>query len=237
MENTAAVDIQEDVYVKHSLSTILPEMSDRDFKSLKSSISEKGFMPEFPIYLYEGRILDGGHRYRAATEVGVTPIFKEFSGTEMQALAFILTANVSRRHLSKREIAQTIVNAESLKPESKRATKQQIASAADVGRDTVSQAIKLREKDPEGAEAVARGYPARKTDLKAGLTSEVKPTPRISRDSAETPKAVGARVVSVNIPIGLYNSIASAANPRGLTVNQAIKEALNQWVEASSRLV
>ena len=59
-----------------------------------------GFRLDRAIATYEGKILDGRHRYEAAIKAGVDPIFAEFQGTKEEAIAFVTSENVARRHLS-----------------------------------------------------------------------------------------------------------------------------------------
>ena len=59
-----------------------------------------GFRLDRAIATYEGKILDGRHRYEASLQAGVDPIFAEFQGTKEEAVAFVTSENVARRHLS-----------------------------------------------------------------------------------------------------------------------------------------
>ena len=216
METTDQVN---DDYELHPLSTILPAMSADDFKRLKGSIATRGFLKENPIVLYEGRILDGQHRYRACSELGIEPLFRDFVGSEPQALALVLANNTDRRHLTKAQIAQTIVNSESLKPAAARATTAQIAEMTGCTADTVRQAIRLRDEDSALATAVATGKePATRAARAVGLASK---------------KLVGARVVGVNVPVKLYNQIVDvAAADNGKTAIEWIKKTLKEAVTA-----
>jgi hypothetical protein len=62
-----------------------------------------GFRIDRAIATYEGKILDGRHRYEAAIKAGVDPIFAEFQGTKEEAIAYVTSENVARRHLSSPE--------------------------------------------------------------------------------------------------------------------------------------
>jgi hypothetical protein len=62
-----------------------------------------GYRQDRPIMLYEGSILDGRHRYEAALKSGAEPIFVEFQGSVVDAIAYVTSENVARRHLNSRE--------------------------------------------------------------------------------------------------------------------------------------
>jgi hypothetical protein len=52
---------------------------------------------QHPIVLFEGKILDGKHRYKACTKLGRTPLFKEYTGDDPAGL--VVALNVLRRRL------------------------------------------------------------------------------------------------------------------------------------------
>ncbi len=54
---------------QHPLSAAFPAMDADDFQSLKDSIENIGV--QNPITLYDGMVIDGWHRYTAATELGM----------------------------------------------------------------------------------------------------------------------------------------------------------------------
>ncbi len=83
---------------KHRLN-ILPEMKEEAYVSLKNDIEKNGFDNKFPIYIYEDEIIDGWNRFKACKELKVTPIYKNFTGSSLEALTFILRTN-NRRDLS-----------------------------------------------------------------------------------------------------------------------------------------
>lgn len=53
-----------------------------------------------PIVIFEGRILDGRNRYAALRKIGVNPSTTLFAGSEMDALRFVASKNLSRRHMN-----------------------------------------------------------------------------------------------------------------------------------------
>jgi len=83
-------------YDLHPLCTFFPRLEGAEFRMLCEDISANG--QREPITLHEDMVLDGGNRYRACIEVGVEPRFVEFDGADI--VAFVLSANLHRRHLS-----------------------------------------------------------------------------------------------------------------------------------------
>ena len=70
---------------------------------IANDIACNGFRLDRPIATYEGKILDGRHRYEAALKAGVDPIFVEFQGTKEEAISYVTSENVARRHLNDQE--------------------------------------------------------------------------------------------------------------------------------------
>lgn len=88
----------------HPLCSYFPRMSDTDFNGLKSDIKANGQL--HPIYLLDGMILDGGNRYRALAELGITPICQEYEGDS--PVQFVLSSNLHRRHLTQGQAAAIV---------------------------------------------------------------------------------------------------------------------------------
>lgn len=72
-------------------------------EDIANDMLANGFRLDRAIATYEGKILDGRHRYEAALNAGVDPIFAEFQGTKEEAIAFVTSENVARRHLNNKE--------------------------------------------------------------------------------------------------------------------------------------
>lgn len=80
----------------HPAANALPKMSTADFLSLKADIALHGLRE--PIWVKDGKIIDGRHRWRACNELGVECEAREFAGGDI--LSFVISANVMRRHLN-----------------------------------------------------------------------------------------------------------------------------------------
>lgn len=70
---------------------------------IADDISRNGYREDKPIILYQGKILDGRHRYEAARKAGVDAHFQDFIGTKGQAIKYVTSENVKRRMLTSRE--------------------------------------------------------------------------------------------------------------------------------------
>jgi len=80
----------------HEYADLFPMMATADIARLAEDIRENGQAD--PIITYEGKILDGRNRHQACLLVDVDPVFAEYDGTE--PLAFVVSHNLHRRHLS-----------------------------------------------------------------------------------------------------------------------------------------
>lgn len=93
-------------YTRHALSAAFPDLPEAEFKELCDDIRAEGL--ENPIILFEGKILDGWHRYRACEQTGVTPEFMDLPfGKDPQR--FVVSENIKRRHLTPSERAAAII--------------------------------------------------------------------------------------------------------------------------------
>jgi hypothetical protein len=88
-------------YKFHKLCTIFPRCTDEELQLLVSDIRENGLLT--PITLYEGKILDGRNRYLACQMLNREPDYVQFSGKD--PLAFVVSQNLCRRHLSESQRA------------------------------------------------------------------------------------------------------------------------------------
>lgn len=85
----------------HPLADLFPLMSGDEFEGLVDDIKANGL--RHPIVEMQGAILDGRNRHRACTAAGVALRSEEYTGTD--PLAFVLSANLHRRHLNESQRA------------------------------------------------------------------------------------------------------------------------------------
>jgi hypothetical protein len=81
---------------EHPLASLIPPMRADDYAALRDDIAMNGLLQ--PIVLHDGKILDGRHRYRACLELGVEPRTSVYDGDA--PLAYVVSANIARRHLT-----------------------------------------------------------------------------------------------------------------------------------------
>lgn len=88
-------------------------MGEEDYQRLKGDISANGYDSKNPIWLYDGEIIDGWNRQKACNELEVTPTYKEFEGTDSEAITFVMRTN-KRRNLTSSQWACIAVEADEL---------------------------------------------------------------------------------------------------------------------------
>lgn len=80
----------------HPLAELFPIMPASDIKELADDIKARGL--QNPITLFDGKILDGQHRYEACCIAEVKPKFEVYRGDD--PIGFVIAANLKRRHLT-----------------------------------------------------------------------------------------------------------------------------------------
>jgi hypothetical protein len=96
----------------HPLADHFPLMPDAKYRRFKADIAENG--QHEPIRVYQGKIVDGRHRYRACKELGREPIIEHLKGplSEADLARRVWSFNAERRHLTKSQLAMIAVDME-----------------------------------------------------------------------------------------------------------------------------
>lgn len=186
---------------------------------IAKDMAENGYRHDRPIVVYEGQILDGRHRYEAALKTGTEFSVVEFEGSWMDAVKYVASENVNRRHMSSAEkeyFYAMRVNAtgvrkreDSLKQfssdvENSTTVPSQHEHAASLGvhRDTVAKWEKDRKvifSDPEQAAKVtdAETYREVKRELRKATKEEAEKITKLKNlgDSSDTEAANVDRVL------------------------------------------
>ncbi|AEP36205.1 ParB N-terminal domain-containing protein [Taylorella asinigenitalis] len=95
-------------FLTHELCEIFPVIEGEEFYKLVDDIKVNGLLQ--PITLYHNKILDGRNRYRACVKAGVEPKYITYDGNN--PVAFVLSANLHRRHLKPSQTAVIVSKAQ-----------------------------------------------------------------------------------------------------------------------------
>ena len=144
----------------HELTLAFPGMTPDEFAGLKANIGRDG--QEEPIVLYEGKIIDGRHRYNACVELGIEPITREFGSRERDGDSperFVLRHNIQHRSLqqSKRvvsalKVVGDLTGAQEQNSQANRPlfSRKSLAAELGVDIDIISEADRVRKKSEKG---------------------------------------------------------------------------------------
>src|SRR5271165_1547688 len=198
----------------HPICLLMPSADEDELQNLTDDIRAHGLLD--PIVLFEKRILDGRNRAAACESAGVAPLYVEFEGAREEALMFVVSHNLKRRHLTKQAIADTLVEAEDFNlhyelgepathPDIKMsaqttqtASSRELAKAARgaVSREMINATRKVKEKgEPELREAVKKGRigvqdAAKVADLPPEQQKAIAASPKPRRAAAEAAEVV-----------------------------------------------
>lgn len=151
----------------HPLCTLFPRLEGTEFDALCEDIKVNGCREH--IVIYEGKILDGGNRYRACIKAGVSPFFRHLHNCD--PVAFVLSANLHRRHLTTGQQATIVSSATNWAMAQKHggdrktdqaglvplATVGQRAAASGANEKTQRKADRLVREQPDLAQKVVQG--------------------------------------------------------------------------------
>jgi DNA modification methylase len=148
----------------HPLAGAIPEMSEDEYRELVDSISRNGLRE--PIVLFEGKILDGRHRWRACRELGLSTTCRPFEGSLREAIELVADVNLCRRHLEpgQRALAAielcTMIGSRGGRPKKTSSTEEvsraEAAKLAGVSPGSIDRAITIC-LEPDLAQAVRQG--------------------------------------------------------------------------------
>ncbi len=139
----------------HEVAELLPMMAEAELHELAVDIKQHG--QREPITTWQGKIIDGRNRYRACAQAGVDPVFTDWSG-KGSLIAFVVSENVKRRHLSSTQRAVIGVGALELYEKDAQERKRQHGGTAP-GRKTSSGVEVLRNPKTLGqkVDSVSKG--------------------------------------------------------------------------------
>jgi ParB-like chromosome segregation protein Spo0J len=172
-------------YEFHPYADLFPIL-DEDSVGFKALIEDiKANRQYEPVYLYEGKILDGRNRYDACQLLGKDIITRDYPGTD--PIGFVLSVNLHRRHLNTSQramVAAKLTNLEAGANQHSEGTSIEVASKLlNVGRASIERARQVLAKgDPSLIEEVEQG----ETSVTAAAAEATKPE---EPDKGKDPKA------------------------------------------------
>lgn len=155
---------------QHPLSAAFPSIADVDLDALAEDIKKHGQRERGT--LLKGMVLDGWHRYLACERLGIPFTASEFDGED--PVAFVLSRNLHRRHLTASQRAAAVVACHNWRPAGKSrgaelhgVTKAEMADEAQVSERTIvhakqahqaglSEAVKSGQVSVERAAEIAK---------------------------------------------------------------------------------
>lgn len=154
----------------HPLCVFFPRIVGAEFDALVADIKANGLRES--IVLYEGQVLDGGNRYRACLEAGIEPHFVGFTGGDIAA--FVLSANLHRRHLSQGQNAAIIAQITNWAEANTRGGRRATDTVPEIPLATVADRAKASgtsERTQRTADKVARADPSLVAEVAQGTTT------------------------------------------------------------------
>lgn len=173
----------------HPFADIFPLIEGDDFTALVADIKAHGLREK--VVTYRGQILDGRNRFLACQRAKVKPGFRAFSGDDAAALAFVVSVNVHRRHLTESQRAMAAARIATLpKGANQHASieapsQKEAAETLKVGRASVQRA----------KEVIDHGSKALQQAVEAGEVSVSKAASVVDLPKSEQLKAATAKPV------------------------------------------
>ncbi len=132
----------------HPVADLFPMLPDDELADLAADIKTNGLLQ--PLVVKDGVLIDGRNRLAACETAGVEPVFIELNGSD--PVAYILSANLARRHMTKGQRAMAGVRAYDgiIKQDD-------AAEVVGVDQAYVSRASQVLDADPDLADQVLAG--------------------------------------------------------------------------------
>src|SRR5262249_32662453 len=204
-------------YECHPYADLFP-MLDKDSVGFKALIEDiKANSQHQPIWLLDGKILDGRNRYNACQDLGRDVLGRDYTGTD--PIGFVLSINLHRRHLNTSQRAMVAVKLANLTAganQHSEGTSIEVASKLlNVGRASVERAKQVLAKgDPSLIEEVEQGQTS-VTAAAEGNTPTKPDKPEPSNPDPEKIDKITNRLIAALKELKDYDvdtAIAAASN-------------------------
>jgi hypothetical protein len=185
-------------FTRHPLSAIWPDQSPEEWAETERTVAAYGVKEK--ITIYDGLVLDGWHRYRAAKNAGQEVPHEDFVGTLEEAKEFLRRKHLARRSLTGSQRALSIAAlTEWVPPSTKGGSAADPPSSAMTLADQANEA-QVSETTMKAARAVVRNAiprvkdAVRDGDLSVERAARVAQlSPRQQERALDKPKAAPAR--------------------------------------------
>ncbi len=130
----------------HPLAQLFPMLAESEINELAEDIRQRG--QEQPVWILDGRVLDGRNRAEACHRLEIAPWTEEYKGSD--PLGFVLSLNLRRRHLTESQramVAAKIIDWEM-------GMNQTTASRANVSTRQAAQRMSISERAASAAKRV-----------------------------------------------------------------------------------
>ena len=127
-----------------TISNLIPEMTEEEYLSLKTSIEEKGLRHEIDIN-HDNTILDGRHRVRVFKFMGKNTIpFKRHNLSRSEAIEFVRDTAVERRNLSDAQRRAVVLNSDELVSEIRERARENQGKRNDLTSGSIDPQVKTK---------------------------------------------------------------------------------------------
>lgn len=195
-------------YVQHPLAiSLMPGgMDEPEFDAFCEDVEQRGIL--FPITIFEGKVLDGWHRYRAAQRTG-SPV-KELTYTGKDPAGYIAAVNVLRRKLS--SLQRALVGARLHRDHG--LTQRDVCKKLGISNEVVT--LVLKAMDSKNAMLIKRIESS--SDFTRGNLKEELEDAGLLRTKAD----------KVDVPAGAANDLVNMFNPRNKPVDSDVDDILGE---------
>lgn len=195
-------------YVQHPLAiSLMPGgMDEPEFDAFCEDVEQRGIL--FPITIFEGKVLDGWHRYRAAQRTG-SPV-KELTYTGKDPAGYIAAVNVLRRKLS--SLQRALVGARLHRDHG--LTQRDVCKKLGISNEVVT--LVLKAMDSKNAMLIKRIESS--SDFTRGNLKEELEDAGLLRTKAD----------KVDVPTGATNDLVNIFNQRNKPVDSDVDNILGE---------
>ena len=108
-ESIRWVSTDDHPLLRHLLSSEYPQAGKPEWERLEGNMRQYGFLESKAITIYQGKVLDGWHRYNVARKIGLRIPTRQFIGTDSEAEEYVYRENAIKRTIPKATQAAILI--------------------------------------------------------------------------------------------------------------------------------